>query len=278
MKIEVFSDVVCIWSYGEEKVLRAIDYIYDGKVSFVNTMGALIADYRDILPMNMKDKDSKQTANNILLSLWKSGSLIHKMPIMKNSPDLLSKENSSTFFINRGFITGRIIDPEKANDYLRELRLATILYGENTMDFDVLVDIAKRVGIDTEDFKNIFREESLEAHLQDRMRCFDRRFEHYPDFMYTDENGKEFILKGYKSKDELIKFIDQHSDLEKREIRLDKESILDFIEKYKKVFPAELVEVFENEEKIEEILTELEKENKISISEIGTDREIKINN
>ena len=52
----------------------------------------------------------------------------------------------------------------------------------------------------------------------------------------------------------------------------------DFIEKYKKVFPAELVEVFEDEEKIEEILDELEKENKISINEIGTGREIKINN
>ncbi|WP_138159242.1 DsbA family protein [Peptoniphilus catoniae] len=275
MRIDIFSDAVCTWSYGEEKVLRAIDYIYKGQIEFVNTMGGLIADYRDILPMNMKDKDSDEMANKILLTIWKSGSDIHKMPIMNKTPKLLSRENPSTYFINRAFVTARLLDPKMANSYLRELRLATILYGRNTMDINVLVDIASKLGIDREDFRETFESESSEEFLSDRMKTFDRRLEAFPNFMYTDEKGKEYIIKGYKNKKELIDFIDRFSNLEKREVFLNRQNLLEFIDRYKKVYPAELVELFEDEEKINQLLKELEDEKLIIIEEIGTGKEIK---
>ncbi len=276
MKIDVFSDVICSWSYGEEKVLRAISYIYDGNVVFENTMGVLFNDYRDLLPINMKDRASDEMANSILLSIWKAGANIHKMPVMVDSPKLISDKNPSTYFISRGFITARIVKPEIANDFLRELRLSTILYGKNTMDLEVLADIAESFGIDRKEYKNAFENKSEKEFLSDRMKCFDRRFERYPNFMYTDEKGKEHIIKGYKTKEELMKFIDEHSYIPKRKIIINEEIIKDFILKYKKVFIPEIVEVFEDEDKINSILNTLKEKNFIAIENIGTGKEISL--
>ncbi len=274
MKIDIFSDVICTWSYGEEKVLRAIDYIYNGQIQFENTMGLLFSDYKDVLPMNMKDRASDKVANNILLSIWRAGANIHKMPVMTSTPDLISDKNPGTQFISRGFITARIIKPQISNEFLRELRLSTILYGKNTMNLDVLADIAKQCAIDREEFKEVFENQSTDEFLSDRMKCFDRRFERYPNFMYTDKNGKEYILRGYKTKEELINFIDRFSDIPKREIKLNEKSIKEFILKYKKVFIPEIIEVFENEEEVNKILDTLENKNFIKIEKIGTGKEI----
>ncbi|MDO5040896.1 MAG: DsbA family protein [Peptoniphilus sp.] len=274
MKLDIFSDVICTWSYGEEKVLRAIDYIYDGQIEFKNTMGIIFNDYKDVLPMNMKDRASDEVANNILLSIWRAGVNIHKMPVMTSAPNLISDENPGTQFISRGFVTFRIIKPELANEFLRELRLATILYGKNTMDLEVLADIAEEFSVDRDEFKEVFENQSMEEFLSDRMKCFDRRFERYPNFMYTDEGGKEYILKGYKTKEELMGFIDRFSDIPKREITLDEESVKEFIRKYKKVFIPEIVEVFGQEEEVNKILETLENEDFIKIEKVGTGKEI----
>ncbi|MGO1579935.1 MAG: DsbA family protein [Peptoniphilaceae bacterium] len=269
MDISIFSDVVCTWSYGEEKVLRVIDYIYDGKVNFTNIMGGLISDYHDILPMNMKDKDSDETANKILLSIWKAGSNIHKMPVTKEIPTLLSRENPSTNYLDRAFVAARTVDSKKANKFLRKLRLETIFYNKNTMDKNILSNIAKEVDINVEDFLFELENNSAQIFLEDRMSSFDRRFENFPNFMYTDENGKEFIIKGYKNKKELINFISKHSNLEKKDIVLKKEEVLKFIKKYEEVFKIELVELFEDEAKIENILVELKNEGLITYEDLN---------
>ncbi|MGO3751373.1 MAG: DsbA family protein [Peptoniphilaceae bacterium] len=269
MDISIFSDVVCTWSYGEEKVLRVIDYIYDGKVNFTNIMGGLISDYHDILPMNMKDKDSDETANKILLSIWKAGSNIHKMPVTKEIPTLLSRENPSTNYLDRAFVAARTVDSKKANKFLRKLRLETIFYNKNTMDKNILSNIAKEVDINVEDFLFELENNSAQIFLEDRMSSFDRRFENFPNFMYTDENGKEFIIKGYKNKKELINFISKHSNLEKKDIVLKKEEVLKFIKKYEEVFKIELVELFEDETKIENILVELKNEGLITYEDLN---------
>lgn len=269
MDISIFSDVVCTWSYGEEKVLRAIDYIYDGKVNFTNIMGGLISDYHDILPMNMKDKDSDETANKILLSMWNAGSNIHKMPVTKELPTLLSRQNPSTNYLDRAFIAARTVDSKTANKFLRKLRLETIFYNKNTMDKNILSNIAKEVGIDVEDFLFELENNSAQIFLEDRMSSFDRRFESFPNFMYTDENGKEFIIKGYKNKKELINFISKHSNLEKKDIVLKKEEVFKFIKKYEEVFKIELVELFEDEAKIENILVELKSEGLITYEDLN---------
>ena len=66
------------------------------------------------------------------------------------------------------------------------------------------------------------------------MSTFDRRFDNFPNFMYVDNKGKEFITKGYKTKEELLNFIYEHSDLREMEIEEDEVNILNFIKKYKK--------------------------------------------
>ena len=63
----------------------------------------MISDYHDILPMNMKDKDSDETANAILRQIWTAGSIIHKMPVSSKLPNLLSRKNPSTNKLDKFF-------------------------------------------------------------------------------------------------------------------------------------------------------------------------------
>lgn len=279
MKLFVFSDVVCPWSYGEEKVLRAIDYIYGEQIEIYNIMGGLIADYHDILPMNMKDKDSEETANKILFQLWQGGYYMHHMPVMNHPPKLLSREKVSTYIINTAFVAARMTDEKLANKYLRKLREATLLDGLNTMEESVQVEIAKNVGINREDFLENLNNGAAEEFLEDRISTFDRRFTSYPNFMYVEESGREKILTGYKSLEELIEFIEESdSTLTKREVVLNSEELFKFIEKYERVFFVELTEVFKDEDKIKELLNELVVEGKIVTNDLDRGMEIKIKN
>lgn len=274
LKIYIFSDVVCTWSWGEEKVLRAIDYLFDGKVEFENIMGGMISDYHDILPMNMKDKDSDETANAILRQIWIAGSTIHKMPVSSKLPNLLSRKNPSTNKLDKYFISVREIAPEKANIFLRRLREDTILYGVNTMDIENIIPILKEIGINEKEFIEIFERDSAQIFLEDRMSTFDRRFDNFPNFMYVDNEGKEFIAKGYKTKKELLNFIHEHSDLREKEIEEDEVNILKFIKKYKKVFLHEFYELFIDEEFVKNSLSSLKSKNLIEIRLIESTEEI----
>lgn len=277
MDIKIYSDAACTWSFGEEKVLRAIDYIYSGQIRFINIMGGLFSDYRDLLPINMKDQDSTEMANKILFEMWKTGSNFHKMPMMENPPNLLSQEKSSVYPIDIGFVAARLTDKDLANKYLRALREATILDARDTMSADVQIEIAKEVGFNEDEYKKNLFNFANEEFLEDRMSSFDHRFTLFPNFIYKNKDGREVLIKGYKKLSELIEFIDDNAEekLEKKEILTNNEIVLDFINKYERVFKIELYELFDKE-KIDEILSNLEKENKIKISTVGTGIEIKI--
>lgn len=261
----IFSDVVCTWSWGEEKVLRALDYLYGENIEFENIMGGMISDYHDILPMNMKDQDSDDIANGILKQIWNAGSTVHKMPVSEELPNLLSKTNPSTNKLDKFFVAARKIDVKKSNVFLRLLREATILDKINTMNLDNIYPLLKKAGIDEKNFLEVFEMESDQLFLEDRMSTFDRRLETFPNFMYVNEKGREFILKGFKSKNELINFIEKHSNLKPREINLSNDEVLNFIKIYKRVFKAELIELFEDEVFVENSIEYLLNNNKIKV-------------
>lgn len=268
MKLYIFSDVVCPWSWGEEKVLRSIDYIYGGKIEFENIMGGMITDYHDILPMNMKDKGSDEIANKILKQMWIAGNSIHEMPIMDEIPNLLSRENPSTNKLDKYVVVAKKIDREKSNIFLRLLREATILDNINTLNMENIIPLLEKSIIDIDEFNEIYASEADELFLEDRMSTFDRRLESFPNFMYVNEKNKEFILKGYKTKKELINFIEQYSNLKPVEIEKNEHNFMDFITKYKRVFKVELLDLFEDEEYIQDMLTKFSDELVIDNEEI----------
>lgn len=275
MDIIIYSDAACTWCFGEEKVLRAVDYIYNGKVNFKNIMGGLFSDYRDLLPINMKDQDSTEMANKILFEMWKTGANFHKMPMMKNPPKLLSEEKSSVYPIDIGFVAARLTNKNLANKYLRALREATILDARDTMSTEVQIEIAKEVGLNEDEYKENLFNFANEEFLEDRMSSFDHRFTLFPNFIYKNKEEREVLIKGYKKLSELIEFIDDNAEekLEKKEILTNNEMVLDFINKYERVFKIELYELFDSE-KIDTVLENLEKENKIKINPVGTGIEI----
>lgn len=273
MKLYIFSDVVCTWSWGEEKVIRALDYIYDGNIKIKNIMGGMISDYHDILPMNMKDKDSDETANAILKQIWQAGSGIHKMPVMQESPNLLSRQNPSTNKLDKIFIAAREVDEEKSNKFLRLLREATILDNINTMDLNNIFPLLEKSDIDKDEFLENM-ENVDEKFLEDRMSNFDRRFETFPNFMYVNENRKEFILKGYKNKKELIDFISEHSNMQPKQVEKSEDEVLKFTQKYKRSFLPEFYEVFEDEKFVDQTLENLQLQNKIKINKLNETSEI----
>lgn len=274
MEIKVFSDVFCTWSYGEEKVLRAIDFIYESNVKIVNIMGGMFSDYRDLLPINMKDQDSKEMANNIIWEMWKTGYNFHNMPIINHCPDLLSEDNVSVYPVDTAFVAARLTDEEKSNRYLRMLREYTLLDGKNTFDINIQVEIAEKCKIDKEKFLYNLNNYAHDEFLEDRMKSFDNRFVNFPDFEYRKRDGKVVLKKGYRNLDEMMEIIDNNSDIKKRDYSLNEKNIMDFITKYKRVFIPELNEVFKDKIKITEIVDNLFLNDFCEVNNVGNGIEI----
>ncbi|WBW50746.1 DsbA family protein [Peptoniphilus equinus] len=244
MKLTIFTDVVDTWSWGEEKVLRALQYLYGDRVKFEFVMGGMIEDYRDLLPQNMKDQDSADMANGILHAMWTTGVIVHGMPISDVPPKLFTPNQSSTNRLDEYVVAVREVAPNRTHDFLRRLREATLVDGKVTTDPEVFKELIRVCGIDETDVASVLNGRSRELFLEDRMATFDRRVERFPTFMYTDDNHREYLLKGYQRLDQLVDFIQRHHSMAQHPVNDSIEGVKAFIESYPRVFEAEVLTLF----------------------------------
>ncbi len=75
-----FTDPVCIWCWGNEPVMRAIDYLYGDKVDTEYIMGGLVEDIATLFEDRDSDEDAIASANERMHRNWIAASARHGMP------------------------------------------------------------------------------------------------------------------------------------------------------------------------------------------------------
>lgn len=272
LEIIEFTDPVCTWCWGSEPVLRALKARYGERLDISFVMSGLVEDIRDFEDVDHDIGGDPSDSNMQIAQHWLEASEEHGMPVTTSPLELFSSEHPSSYPQNIAYKAAQFEDQRLADQFLRRMREATAVEAKQTNRDEVLLALAKGVGLDTEKLLTHCTDGTAQAAFDmDLATTKAYRVVLLPTFIVRYK-GKEVVLKNYQSVDDFEKAIQTLSD---KEIVADvpeasAESVLQFVRAYGRVVPIELIMAFAMDEKETMILLRiLEQKNLISIHTAG---------
>lgn len=267
-----FTDPVCVWCWGNEPVMRAIDFLYGNNVGIEFIMGGLVEEISTLYEQQGPKSEVIERANQIMAENWLSASERHGMPVRVDRMALFSERYPSSFPQNIAYEAARRIDSERAKHFLRRIREATFTEQRRTSQMDVLIELATECGFDAAEFIDEYTAGGAQRDfVQSRMRCRRNGITGFPSYMIRDENTK-ITLGGYQNLSTFHTIIARLSQgrIKPRRVGPSLASITEFVRRYETVYPVEIEVAFAlDRNKTDLVIAELVRSGKITSSAIG---------
>ena len=279
IRIYQFTDPVCVWCWGNEPVIRALDYLYGNKITIEYVMGGLIEDITTLYDLSGPKSTIIERANKIIANNWLTASARHGMPVNIEHMSLFSERYPSSFPQNIAYEAAKRINRTLAKRYLRRIREATFLEQRRTSQMDVLVELATEVGFDAAQFIDEYTTGSAPGDfLQERMRCRRNGITGFPSYLIKNDSTK-IILGGYQNLSTLHSVIGRLSDgkIKPRKAGPSQANVMDFMRRYQSVYPVEIEVAFAlDRDKTDLMIGQLAKAGKIVLTPVGNGQRLTI--
>lgn len=272
LEIIQFTDPVCTWCWGSEPVLRTLETRFGSKLKTSFVMGGLVKDITSFYDSYNDIGGDPERSNQNIAKHWVDASNRHGMPVKVEGFKLFSKEQPSTYPQNIAYKAAQMQDEAKANRFLRRIREASAAEAQQTNLTDVLVELASEIGLDIArflaDFTNGKAKKAFEEDLDTTAQF---RANGFPSFLIKyGENST--LLRGYQNYNNFKAVINHLTKGEVQEVTLQptEENVLDFINKYNSLAPAEIKMAFDlSDIEYEKIQNSLSEKLLINIREAG---------
>ena len=241
-----FTDPTCIWCWGNEPTLRALDYLYGNKIDIEFIMGGLVEDINTLFEAEGNNPHAIENANARIQENWAAASKRHGMPIKEEKISLYTERYTSSFPQNIAYEAAKRINPQRAKHFLRRIREATFTEGKRTSQIDVLVELAAESGFSPAQFIDEYTYGGAQADfMQDRMMCQRNGITGFPSYLIKSQNT-EIILGGYQNLTTFHKVIERLSDghIKPKRVGPSLANVMEFINRYKSVYPVEIEVAF----------------------------------
>ena len=272
-----FTDPVCIWCWGNEPVMRAIDYLYGDKIDIEFVMGGLVEDIATLFDDLAAGDDAIARANERLHRDWIAASARHGMPVSTECVNTFSREQPSSFPQNIAYEAAKRQDPAAAKRFLRRIREATFAEARPTARIDVLIELAAEAGLDVAEFVDEYTHGNAQADfMQDRTKCRRNGITGFPSYMIKSEQTS-IILGGYQNLGTFHTIVRRLSDgkIKPRKVGPSQANVADFIKRYTTVYPVEIETAFGlDRDQTDLIIDQLIADNRITAEPIGDGRRL----
>ena len=241
-----FTDPVCVWSWGNEPAIRAIDYLYGNKVAIKYIMGGLVEDIATLFDLRGDKHEIIKQANHTIAANWLAASKRHGMPVNCKDMNLYSERYPSSFPQNIAYKAAKRLNPDAAKIFLRRMREATFIEGKRTSQIDVLIRLAVECGFNAAKFIDEYTTgEAQNDFMQDRIACRRNNISGFPSYL-IHRGDTNIILGGYQNLSTFHTVISRLSagKVKPRRIGPSIAGVLDFIKRYKRVYPIEIQTTF----------------------------------
>lgn len=274
-----FTDPTCIWCWGNEPVLRALDFLYGDKISIEFIMGGLVEDIRTLFNIEGTTTTIIEKANKAIADNWHKASLRHGMPISMERMTLYTEQYTSSFPQNIAYEAAKRIDKERAKLLLRRIREATFTENRRTSQINVLVELALEVGLDAAQFIDIYTYGAAQADfMQDRMKCRRNGITGFPSYL-IHENNTNIILGGYQNLSTFHTVISRLSGgkIRPRRVGPSLANVMAFVKRYRNVYPVEIECAFSLDKPQTDIMVdELLRDQRLVAQAVGNGRKLMI--
>ena len=274
-----FTDPVCVWCWGNEPVMRAIDYLYGNKVNVEYIMGGLIEEISTLYDLKGSKRQVIERANAIMAEHWLMASERHGMPVNTRHMALFSERYPSSFPQNIAYEAARRIDAAAAKRFLRRIREATFVEARRTSQIDVLIELAADVGIDAARFIDQYTAGEAQADFsQSRMRCRRNGITGFPSYLIKCSSTK-ITLSGYQNISTFHTIIGRLSNgkIKPRRLGPSVANVTDFMRRYQTAYPAEIEVAFGlDRDRTDLMIEELIRSGRLTSEQVGNGRRLTV--
>ena len=250
-----FTDPMMGLSYEMEPIFRKLETHFGEKIIFTNVMSVLVKNVLDFvnpadLSVSMNFALEKYLVK--LAKIYESEEKISGMPILMKKCKIFSEKNLSSLPLNLAYKTSLIVDKEKAENFLYNLRFATVVENRITTNFEEILKIAAESKIDAEKFKKVYENDSEKALEVDLKFCEKLFIRTLPTFLIEyDGEGKIFQgILSYENFVEIIAEITQKKILPEK-FEATEENLKKLLQRHQKISSLEIKFAFDFE-KIED--------------------------
>ncbi len=241
-----FTDPICVWCWGNEPVMRALDFLYGSKVRIEYIMGGLIEDISSLYDIKGDKDNAIHHANTIMKRNWRIAAERHGMPVTESDKELFSARYPSSFPQNIAFEAAKRLDSTLSKRFLRLLREATFVHARRTSQIDTLIDLATQAGYNAAAFLDEYTTGNAHADfMQDRMLCRRQGITGFPSYLIKNDDT-EIIIGGYQNLNTFHTIIKRLSagHIRPRRIGPSAANLIDFVKRYGSVYPVEVEILF----------------------------------
>lgn len=246
ISIYQFTDPVCVWCWGNEAVMRAIDFLYGDKVVIEYIMGGLIEDISTLYDIQAPQDEVIRRANAIIAKNWVAASKQHGMPVVVDNFQLFTQRYPSSYPQNVAYEAAKRINAQLAKRFLRLMREATFTQCRRTSQIDVLLNLATTSGYDAASFIDEYTTGYAQtAFTHDKMMCRRNGITGFPSYLIKNEDTN-IIIGGYQNLNTFHTIINRLSagKIKPRRIGPSQSNVMEFMNRYKSAYPVEIEVTF----------------------------------
>ena len=246
--ITSFTDPICTWCWGTEPVLRALETHFPNQIELRFVMGGLVEDARTFhdLHNDIGGKGSEDLNHQVAVH-WLEASQKHGMPVNIDGYHLFSDEYPSTYPQSIAYKAAQMSDPDLADLFLYNMRVAVASQCKVISREDVQVSIASESGLDLASFLGHLHDGSAKAAFEeDLRRTTSLGVRGFPSF--TVEYGDtRYLLRGYTSFNAFAAVIESATQgkVKPSPVTTTPEALLAFMEAHPRMAAEEVRQAFD---------------------------------
>jgi len=276
ISLVTFTDPMMGLSYECEPIFRKLETHFADRIEFHYVMCVLVRDvYEFVTPdeMTLGNEAAIKSYNARLAEIYKSEENLGGLPINMTDFKLFSVTETSSKPLNVAYKAAQISDADKAENFLYNLRYATIVDCRPTTKLDEILKVAVKTGLNVKKFLAAYNDGRAEKNLQaDLQTCLKLNIQALPNYLirYKSRGALARDLIGYET---FVRFIDELSDGEIKPVPPEKnlETLRRLLNRHPLISAIELREAFDfdNTEQVEKFITPLVDSGEIKIVDAG---------
>ncbi|HEU5053405.1 MAG TPA: DsbA family protein [Hanamia sp.] len=197
LEITYYTDPLCCWSWAFEPQWRRLLFEFKGKVKYRYCMAGLLPGWN-----NYNDTINSVSKPIQMGPVWMHAKQLSGMPIEQNI--WISDPPSSSYPACIAVKCAALQSLRAEEHFLRMLREAVMMRGENISKEDVLLNLAEKLAAVDSDFKiEKFKEDirsdvAMEALRKDLQEVQYHQINRFPSLVIRNKNNKGVLISGYR--------------------------------------------------------------------------------
>ena len=272
--ITVFTEPMMGLSYESEPILRKLETHFPDRIRFWYVMSCLVPDvYRLVDPgeLPLDREKAIERYNRRLAKIYEDEESISGMPINMEGFCLFDTEHTSSMPLNLAYKAAQLTHPAKAEQFLYNLRFATVVDCRPTTRTEEIMVVARKTGLDEQVFLDHFNSHTTRDELELDLQ-FGRKLGIYSLPSYLIQWGNRGVLIQSFHYGDFLTAIEKVTEWTVRPVPVEPtaDGLRSLIQNHPLISPIEIRETLDlnSTEEVEELLQPLLQAGEVTIQPV----------